>query len=75
MFAHWRFVKKYQLDVHLEVKSSCFHAGRLGDLVQLIAHSSALITDLRPVRSHYHLGLAEASAEITFRVRRNLITD
>jgi hypothetical protein len=69
MFALWGFASEYQLDVHLEVKLSCFQAGRLADLVQLLAHSSVLITDLRTNRSHYHLGLAEASAEIAFRVR------
>jgi len=55
MFALWQFVKEYQLEVHLEVKLSCFQAGRLADLVQLIAHSSALITDPRRVRSKYHI--------------------
>jgi hypothetical protein len=69
MFALWRFVTEYQLEVNLEVKLNCFQMGRLAELVQLLAHSSALITDLQPDRSHYHLGLAEASAEITFRVK------
>jgi hypothetical protein len=50
-------------------KLSGFQAGRLRILVQLLAHSSALIAGLRPNRSHYHLGLADASAGITFRVR------
>jgi hypothetical protein len=69
MFALWRFVTEYRLEVHLEVRLGCFQAGRLADLVQLLARSSVLITDLRPNRSHYHLGLGEPSAEITFRVR------
>jgi hypothetical protein len=64
-----RLASEYRLEVHLEVKLGCFQMGRLADLVQLLAHSSALVTDLRPDRSRYHLGLAKASAEITFRVR------
>jgi hypothetical protein len=69
MRALWRLVSDYRLEVRLEVKLDCFQAGRLADLVQLLAHSNVLITDLRPDRSCYHLGLAEPSAEITFRVR------
>lgn len=69
MRALWRLVSDYRLEVRLEVKLDCFQTGRLADLVQLLAHSNVLITDLRPDRSCYHLGLAEPSAEITFRVR------
>jgi len=64
-----RLASEYRLEVHLEIKLNCFQMGRLADLVQLLAHSSALVTDLRPDRSRYHLGLGEASAEITIRVR------
>ena len=64
-----RWISEYRLEVHLEAKLNSFKMGRLSDLVQLLARSSVLVTDLRPDRSRYHLGLAEASAEITFRVR------
>jgi hypothetical protein len=65
----WRFFSAYSLEVRLGVKLNCFEARRLADVVQLLAHSGALITDLQPDRSHYHLGLAENYAEITFKVK------
>ena len=50
-----------QLDVEFEFKS-----GRLADLVQLLARSQAVITDLEPDRSLYHVGMPERSARVVF---------
>jgi hypothetical protein len=38
-------------------------------LVQVLAHSDALITDLNPDRSYYGLGMGEATTAVKFRVR------
>jgi hypothetical protein len=50
--------------VHLCVELG-FEHGRLADLVQLLAKSHALITDLTPDRSLYHVGMPEGSVEVT----------
>lgn len=56
-----------QVEVHLVVELS-FQAGRLADLIQLLAQSQVMIVDLKPDRALYHLGLPERSAEVTFLV-------
>ena len=63
----FRFGLKYRVEVELEVRLN-YQLGRLADLVQVLAHSDALITDLRPHRSHYPLGMGEAKTEVKFRV-------
>jgi (p)ppGpp synthase/HD superfamily hydrolase len=68
MRAFWRIYSEYRLEVHLDVRLG-YQVGRLADLIQILAHSNVLITDLQPDRSGYHLTLPEASAEIAFRVR------
>ena len=57
-----------QVEVHLYVELG-FQAGRLADLVQLLARSHAVITDLEPDRSLYHVGMPERSTEVTFLVK------
>lgn len=54
-----------QVEVHLYVELG-FHHGRLADLVQLLAESDVTITDLKPDRSLYHVGMPERSTEVTF---------
>jgi hypothetical protein len=54
--------------VELEVRLN-YQLGRLADLIQVLAHSGALITDLNPDRSHYALGMGEATAMVKYRVR------
>jgi hypothetical protein len=61
-----RFVR--QVEVHLVVELS-FQAGRLADLIQLLAQSKVMIVDLKPDRALYHLGMPERSAEVTFLVK------
>jgi hypothetical protein len=56
-----------QVEVHLYIELG-FESGRLADLIQLLAHSNAMITDLKTDRSMYHLGMPERSAEISFLV-------
>ncbi len=56
-----------QVEVLLYVELG-FHHGRLADLVQLLAQSDVSITDLKPDRSLYHVGMPERSAEVTFLV-------
>jgi (p)ppGpp synthase/HD superfamily hydrolase len=63
-----RFGTEYRVEVELEVRLN-YQLGRLADLVQILAHSDALITDLTPDRSHYSLGMGEATTEVKFRVR------
>jgi (p)ppGpp synthase/HD superfamily hydrolase len=60
-----RFFAGYRTKVHLDVQLG-YQLGRLADLVQLIARSGALITDLNPDRTHYPLGMGEASTEVSF---------
>jgi len=64
----FRFVTEYRVEVELAVRLN-YQLGRLADLVQVLAHSGALITDLNPDRSSYSLGMAEASTTVKFRVR------
>jgi (p)ppGpp synthase/HD superfamily hydrolase len=64
----FRFGLEYRVEVELEVRLN-YQLGRLADLVQVLAHSDALITDLEPDRSHYSLGLGEATTGVKFRVR------
>jgi hypothetical protein len=56
-----------QVEVHLYVELG-FESGRLADLIQLLAHADAMITDLKTDRSMYHLGMPERSTEVTFLV-------
>jgi hypothetical protein len=56
------------IEVHLHVQLG-FQSGRLADLVQLLAKSRVLITDLDTDRSLYHLGIPESFAEIAFLVK------
>jgi|HubBroStandDraft_1064217.scaffolds.fasta_scaffold85898_2 (p)ppGpp synthase/HD superfamily hydrolase len=58
----------YRIEAELAVRLN-YQLGRLADLVQVLAHSDALIVDLNPDRSHYSLGLGEASTRVKFRVR------
>ena len=64
----FRFGMEYRVEVELEVRLN-YQLGRLADLVQVLAHSNALITDLNPDRSHYALGMGEATTKVKFRVR------
>jgi (p)ppGpp synthase/HD superfamily hydrolase len=64
----FRFGTDYRVEVELEVRLN-FQLGRLADLVQVLAHADALITDLNPDRSHYALGMGEATTKVKFRVR------
>jgi (p)ppGpp synthase/HD superfamily hydrolase len=64
----FRFESVYRVEVELEVRLN-FQLGRLADLVQILAHSDALITNLDPDRSHYALGMGEATTRVKFRVR------
>lgn len=68
MHAFLRLGTEYRIEVELEVRLN-FQLGRLADLVQILAHSEALITDLDPDRSHYALGMGEATTKVKFRVR------
>jgi (p)ppGpp synthase/HD superfamily hydrolase len=68
MPSFFRSGTEYRVEVELEVRLN-FQLGRLADLVQILAHSNALITDLSPDRSHYSLGMGEATTRVTFRVR------
>src|SRR5580698_6508727 len=68
MSSFFRFGTDYRVEVELEVRLN-FQLGRLADLVQVLAHSDTLITDLDPDRSHYALGMGEATARVKFRVR------
>ena len=68
MPSFFRFGTEYRVEVELEVRLN-FQLGRLADLVQALAHSDALITDLNADRSHYALGMGEATARVRFRVR------
>ena len=52
-----------QVRLHVELG---FQGGRLADLIQLLARSQAVITDLEPDRSLYNLGMPERWAEVTF---------
>lgn len=58
----------YRIEPELEVRLN-YQLGRLADLVQVLAHSDPLITDLNPDRSHYALGMGEAAVRVRFRVR------
>jgi (p)ppGpp synthase/HD superfamily hydrolase len=68
MPALFRFGAEYRVEVELEVRLN-YQLGRLADLVQILAHSDALITDLNPDRSRYALGMGEATTTVKFRVR------
>jgi (p)ppGpp synthase/HD superfamily hydrolase len=68
MSSFFRFGADYRVEVELEVRLN-YQLGRLADLVQVLAHSDALITDLNPDRSHYALGMGEATTGVRFRVR------
>jgi (p)ppGpp synthase/HD superfamily hydrolase len=62
------FGTEYRVQVELEVRLN-YQLGKLADLIQILAHSDALITDLNPDRSHYALGMGEATTRVRFRVR------
>jgi hypothetical protein len=64
----FRFRVERQIAVCLHVDLG-FQHGRLADLVQRLAHSDVLITDLKTDRSMYHLGMPERSAEVRFLVK------
>jgi (p)ppGpp synthase/HD superfamily hydrolase len=64
----FRFFSRYRTLVHLQVELE-YQPGRLADLVQLLAHGGAFLTDLNPDRAPYRMGLAEASTEVTFLVK------
>jgi (p)ppGpp synthase/HD superfamily hydrolase len=68
MSSFFRFGAEYRVEVELEVRLN-YQLGRLADLVQVLAHSDALITDLNPDRSHYALGMGEARTMVKYRVR------
>jgi hypothetical protein len=68
MHSLFRFGTDYRVEVELEVGLS-YQLGRLADLVQILARSDAMIIDLDPDRSHYSLGIGEASTRVKFRVR------
>jgi (p)ppGpp synthase/HD superfamily hydrolase len=68
MPSFFRFGTEYRVEVELEVRLN-YQLGRLADLVQVLAHSGALITDLNPDRSHYPLGMGEATTGVRFRIR------
>lgn len=57
-----------RLEIRLRVQLG-FEHGRLADLVQLLAHSNVMITDLEPDRSLYHVGMPERFTEVTFLVK------
>lgn len=57
-----------KIEVRLHVNLG-FEHGRLADLVQLLAHSNVMITDLEPDRSLYHVGMPERFTEVTFLVK------
>jgi hypothetical protein len=60
-----RFRAEQQIEVHLHVGLG-FQSGRLADLVQLLARSHAVITDLEPDRSLYHVGMPERFTLVSF---------
>lgn len=64
----FRFRAERPISVRLYVHLG-FHSGRLADLVQLLAHSDAIIRDLEVDRSLYHVGMPERSAEVAFLVK------
>jgi threonine dehydratase len=64
----FRFGTEYRVEVTLAVRLN-YQLGRLADLIQVLAHSDALITDLDSDRSHYSLGMGGASTGVKFRVR------
>jgi hypothetical protein len=68
MWLPFRSRAKHQVAVLLYVDLG-FQHGRLADLVQLLAHSDVIITDLQPDRSLYHVGMPERSTEVTFLVK------
>jgi (p)ppGpp synthase/HD superfamily hydrolase len=68
MASLFRFGADYRVEVELEVRLN-YQLGRLADLIQVLAHSEALITDLTPDRSHYALGMGEATTTLKFRIR------
>lgn len=57
-----------EIEVRLRVQLG-FEHGRLADLVQLLAHSKVMITDLKADRSLYHVGMPERFTEVTFHVQ------
>jgi hypothetical protein len=54
-----------RIEVRVAVKLG-FESPRLGDLVQVLARSAVVITDLIPDRSRNALGLPERSVQVTF---------
>ena len=67
MFAFFRSGPMFRVELELEVRLD-YQLGRLADLVQVLAHSGALIVDLNPDRSHYALGMGEPSTRVRIRV-------
>jgi hypothetical protein len=68
MWIPFRDQVRCRFEVHLHVDFG-LQFGRLADLVQLLAKSRALITDLQVDRCLYHYALPEQSAEVKFRVK------
>ena len=64
---------RIRIERHIEVRLYVelgFQSGRLADLIQFLAYSGVVITDLKTDPSIYHLGMPERSAEVTFLVTR-----
>lgn len=61
----FRIRTERQVEVRLHVEFG-FHTGRLADLIQVLARSQAVITDLEPDRTLYHVGMPERSTQVTF---------
>jgi hypothetical protein len=64
----FRIRAERQIEVRLHVELG-FQSGRLADLIQVLARSDTVITDLEPDRSLYHVGMPERSTEVTFLVK------
>ena len=60
----FRFRAERQIAVRLHVDLG-FQYGRLADLVQFLARSTATITDLKVDRALYDVGMPERFAEVT----------
>ena len=67
MWLPFRKRTKHRVEVRLHVNLG-FQHGRLADLVLSLARSKVAITDLKPDRSLYHVGMPERFTEVTFLV-------
>ncbi|HEY2471839.1 MAG TPA: hypothetical protein VGI45_28900 [Terracidiphilus sp.] len=63
----FRIRAERQIEVHLQAQLGLEH-GRLADLVQLLARAQAIITDLEPDRTLYHVGMPERFTQVKFLV-------